>query len=99
MEHTYKRPMRKLYRPVGLDRFDAKHDIPPGTVVLVTASWGPFRGIVTLDGRTHGSCGKGSLVPVPRPVHRCVRCSGVLPASGYCPFHGRGGRGAATATF
>jgi hypothetical protein len=62
--HRYRRPVRKVYDPVGLDRFDPHTAVAPGTIVLVVASWGPFRGLQTLDGKHAGSCGKGSLRPV-----------------------------------
>lgn len=65
IEHKYKRPIRKRYIPVGLDRFDARHHIPAGAIVRVVASWGPFRGIETIgEPRIYGSCGCNSLVAV-----------------------------------
>jgi hypothetical protein len=63
MEKRYKRGIRKVYRPVGLDRFDPHTRVAPGTIVYVVASWGPFRGLELSDGTYVGSCGKGSLAP------------------------------------
>jgi hypothetical protein len=69
MTYTYKRPFRKVFSPVGWDRFDSCSPEQPaaGQIVHVTSAWGPFRGLewTTPDGaRHHGSCGQGSLRPV-----------------------------------
>lgn len=64
MEKRYKRPIRKLYSPGWLDRTSCP--IPPGSIVYVTGSWGPFRAIETVETPPiRGTCGKGSLVAVP----------------------------------
>jgi len=65
MRH-YKRPIRKLFVPVGFDRFDPSTSAKPYTVVYVDSAWGPFRGLRSATGACLGSCGKGSLLPVPR---------------------------------
>ena len=62
-----KKPYRKRYQPKGLDIWDGRvtagWEIPAGTVVTVTAHYGPFR--VIEDGQGNEmSVGKGSLVPV-----------------------------------
>ena len=61
IEKRYKRPVRKVYDPACAWIDCAHTDIEPGTIVLVTASWGPFRAIETEDGKQRGTCGKGSL--------------------------------------
>jgi len=66
IERRYKRGIRKVYQPVGWDRFDPSTPARPGDLVLVVAAWGPFRGLESLEGRYLGSCGKGSLQPAPR---------------------------------
>lgn len=69
MTRRYKRPVRKLYDPTGWDRLTGglADAIPAGSIVLVTESWGPFRAIQTVTPPTRrGTCGKGSLRPVPR---------------------------------
>lgn len=84
--HSYKRPVSKVYRPNGWDRFDraSYHETPgDGQVVYVVASWGPFRGIewTTPDGaRHHGSCGRGSLVS----LHDGIDSDGYLIGDRYC---------------
>ena len=77
MQKTYKRPIVKRYQPVGLDRFDPMYPGTPGSLVLLYASWGPFRGIKSLDGRVHGSCGKGSLQPASRDDRRTAALANV----------------------
>ena len=70
MEKRYKRPVRKLYQPAGYDWLGGglADGIAPGTVVRVTASWGPFRAIETCETPpVRGTCGKGSLRPIGRP--------------------------------
>ena len=69
MIHRYRRPVLKLYRPDWYDRTRCK--VPPDTIVRVVASWGPFRGIETVETPSiHDACIKGSLIPVPRWAKR-----------------------------
>jgi len=61
MKKRYQRGVRKIYDPIGLDRFRPNTTLTPGSECFVVASWGPFRGLETRDGTPAGSCGKGSL--------------------------------------
>lgn len=65
------RPYRKRFVPKGMDQWDGRtlrgEPIEPGTVVTVTAHYGPFRVIEVRSGDglvSEMSVGKGSLEPV-----------------------------------
>lgn len=70
MVHNYKKAIRKLYVPVGLDRFDSNYTGPVGSEVFVVSSWGRFRGLESVerfpDGKPKhwGSCWPSSLRPI-----------------------------------
>ena len=61
------KPYRKRYQPKGMDLWDGRalsgDEIPAGTVVTVTAHYGPFR-VIRDEAGNEMSVGRGSLVPV-----------------------------------
>lgn len=69
MNGRLKRPYKKRYQPVGLDLWDPRPIrrpgnklIEPGTIVKVTAHYGPFR-LIKDEAGNEMSVGRGSLVP------------------------------------
>ena len=74
LRRDYKRPFRKLYQPGLQDRIGCA--IPDGAIVRVTAGWGPFRAIETVEQPTQrGTCWKSSLAPVPHKLRTDGPCS------------------------